>query len=111
MTVTFHIPAALREFTAGSSTVEIQSPGQTLTDALAALWMKYPGVRDRVLNEQDQIRQHINIFVGNENVRYTGGLSDSSSTAISNIYRRRPSAVGLGRLVDNPTPLRIPTLC
>src|SRR3954466_11260040 len=74
MTVTLHIAAALREFTARSSTVEIQSPGQTLTDALAALWMKHRGIRDRVPKEQDQIRQHINIFVGNQNVRYTGAL-------------------------------------
>ena len=101
MTVTFHIPAALREFTAGSSTIEIQSPGQTETDALAALWMKYPGVRDRVLNQQDQIRQHINIFVGNENVRYTGGLRDSSSTAISNIYRAGRQRWAWD-VVDNP---------
>jgi sulfur-carrier protein len=110
MTVTFHIPAALREFTAGSSTVEIQSPGQTLTDALAALWMKYPGVRDRVLNEQDQIRQHINIFVGNENVRYTGGLATQVPQQ-SQISIVPAVSGGLGRLVDNPTPLQIPTLC
>jgi hypothetical protein len=30
-----------------------------------------------VLNEQDQVRQHINVFVGNENIRYTGGLATS----------------------------------
>jgi|SRR5436189_6199709 sulfur-carrier protein len=110
MTVTFHIPAALREFTAGSSTVEIQSPGQTLTDALAALWMKHPGIRDRVLNEQDQIRQHINIFVGNENVRYTGGLATQVPQQ-SQISIVPAVSGGLGRLVDNPTPLQIPTLC
>ena len=75
MMVTFHIPAALREFSAGHSTVEIDTSGEILADALSALWTRYPGVRDRVLNEQDQIRQHINIFVGNENVRYTGGLA------------------------------------
>ena len=37
--------------------------------------MRHPGVRDRVLTEQGQIREHINVFVGNEDTRYTGGLA------------------------------------
>lgn len=75
MNVTFHIPGALREFAAGHSRVEIElSPG-TLSDALSALWTRYPGLRDRIMNEQQQVRQHINIFIGAENVRYTGGLA------------------------------------
>ena len=75
MPVTFQIPGALREFTAGKSTVNLDiSPG-TVADALAALWTLYPGVRDRIADEQGQIRQHINVFVGNEHIRYTGGLA------------------------------------
>ena len=73
MPVTFHIPAALREFTAGRSTVTIDASPTSVADALTALWTLYPGVRDRIVNEQGQIRQHINIFVGNEHIRYTGG--------------------------------------
>jgi MoaD family protein len=75
MSVTFHIPGALREFTAGHSTVKIDNAGGTIADALTALCALHPGVRDRVLTEQGQLRQHINIFVGSENVRYTGGLA------------------------------------
>ncbi len=75
MPVTFHIPGALREFTAGRSTVEIEDSPATLAEALAALWTLYPGVRDRVATEQGQVRQHINIFIGREDVRYTGGLA------------------------------------
>ena len=77
--VTFHIPGALREFTAGRSTVQIDASPATVADALAALWKLYPGVRDRIATEQGQIRQHINIFIGNENVRYTGGLASPIS--------------------------------
>ena len=72
--VTFSIPGALREFTGGQSTVEIHDSPATLADALSALWRLHPGVRDRMATEQGQVREHINIFVGNENVRYTGGL-------------------------------------
>jgi molybdopterin converting factor small subunit len=75
MPVTFHIPGALRELTAGKSRVEIESSPTTLAEALAALWILYPGVRDRIETEQGQMRQHINIFIGDENVRYTGGLA------------------------------------
>lgn len=75
MSVTFHIPAALREFTGGQSTLELEVSGGTVGHALSALWTACPGARDRVVNEQDQVRQHISIFVGNENIRYTGGLT------------------------------------
>lgn len=71
----FHIPGALREFTGGRSQVAIEHPAATLNDALSALWAACPGVRDRVLTEQGQLRLHINIFVGEENVRYSGGLA------------------------------------
>jgi sulfur-carrier protein len=75
MKVTIYIPAALREFTNGRNEVSVEPSGATVAEALSALWIAYPGVRDRILNEQDQVRQHINIFVGNENIRYTGGLT------------------------------------
>ena len=75
MPVTFHIPGALREFTTGRSIVEIAQSPATLADALLALWTLYPSVRDRIATEQGQVREHINIFVGDENVRYTGGLA------------------------------------
>ena len=75
MSVTVHIPGALREFTAGRATVEISFSKGTVADALTLLWTLHPGARDRVMNEQGQLRQHINIFVGNENIRYTGGLT------------------------------------
>jgi molybdopterin converting factor small subunit len=85
MPVTFHIPGALREFTAGHSTVELEGSPATLADALSALWTLYPGVRDRIATEQGQVREHINIFIGDENVRYTGGLASpiSSGSEIS----------------------------
>ena len=72
--VTFHIPGALREFTDGRSKVELQASPATVADALATLWILHPGVRDRIANEQGQIREHINLFVGNEDIRYTGGI-------------------------------------
>lgn len=74
MPVTFHIPGPLREFTGGRSSVEIVQAPVTLREALSALWVMYPGLRDRITTEQGQIREHVNIFIGGEDVRYTGGL-------------------------------------
>jgi molybdopterin converting factor small subunit len=73
--VVFHIPGALREFTGGQSKVKIDGAPATVCDALAALWTLYPGVRDRIATEQGQVREHINIFIGQEDIRYTGGLA------------------------------------
>ncbi|GEM_PF-366754 len=73
--VTFHIPGALREFTAGRSKVVVEQSPASLAEALSVLWTLYPGVRDRIATEQGQVREHINIFVGDENSRYTGGLA------------------------------------
>jgi len=42
---------------------------------LHELWRQYPGIRDRVVNEEGQLREHINIFVGKENIRYTGDFA------------------------------------
>ena len=71
----FHIPGALREFVGGRSQVEIEHQAGTLNSALSALWKIYPGMRDRVVTEQGEVRQHVNIFVGEESIRYTGGLA------------------------------------
>ena len=79
MPVTFHIPGALREFTAGQSRVEIEPSPTKLAEALSVLCTLYPGVRDRIVTEQGQVREHINIFIENENVRYTGGLASPVS--------------------------------
>lgn len=79
MPVTFHIPGPLREFTAGRSSILIEQSPATLAEALSALWRFYPGLRDRITTEQGQMREHVNIFIGDEDVRYTGGLTSPVS--------------------------------
>ena len=79
MAVTFHIPSPLRQFTRGRSKVELPIEPTTLADALSALWVVYPGLRDRVATEQGEIREHINIFIADNDVRFTGGLASRIS--------------------------------
>jgi len=77
--VTFYIPGPLREFTSGRSAVTLEQSPATLAEALSALWKLYPGLRDRIITEQGQMREHINIFIGDEDIRYTGGLTSRVS--------------------------------
>ena len=75
MPIIFYLPAPLRPLAEGRAQVQIAASPGSLREALDHLWMLYPGLRDRVLTEEGQIREHINVFVGNESVRYTGGLA------------------------------------
>ena len=62
-----HIPGALRSYTKQKS--EIAAEGKTLAEALSALDRRYPGLRFRIITEQDRIRPHIRIFVNEEQAR------------------------------------------
>jgi sulfur-carrier protein len=73
--VKFQIPGPLRAYTAGSSSVEISGSPDTLREALNALFVLHPALRDRIQTEEGAIRRHVNLFVGNELIRYTGGLA------------------------------------
>ena len=77
MRVVFLIPTPLRPFADGRSRIEIDvaKDPPALGDALEALWQAAPGVRDRVVTEQGEVRQHVNVFVGTESSRWTGGLA------------------------------------
>jgi molybdopterin converting factor small subunit len=75
MPITFHVTMALRSLTGGREEIQIRASPTTVGEALQALWTIYPGLRDRVATEQGEIREHVNVFVGDENVRFTGGLA------------------------------------
>lgn len=54
------IPTPLRTYTNAS---QVEANGATLAEMFADLDRRYPGIRFRVINEQNQIREHIKIFV------------------------------------------------
>jgi len=65
--VTVYVSSHVRSYTAGQA--EIEAEGRTLAELMADLDRRYPGLRFRVIDEQDRIRQHMNFFVGGELVR------------------------------------------
>ena len=74
MSVTFHLPSALRQHTDGRAAVRIAEVGDSVHEALEALFARHPALRDRLLTEQGNVRPHVAIFVGPESIRYSGGF-------------------------------------
>lgn len=62
-----YVPTPLSSYTQEATTVD--ATGRTLGELLANLDRRYPGIRFRIISEQDQIRRHIRIFVNLEEVR------------------------------------------
>lgn len=61
MSVKVRFPTHLRAYAGKQSVVEV--PGATLAEVMAELDNRFPGVRFRIIDEQDQIRDHIKLFV------------------------------------------------
>jgi molybdopterin synthase sulfur carrier subunit len=59
------IPSALRSYTERGET---EATGSTLGAVLADLERQYPGIRFRMINEQDAIRRHIRVFVNGDQI-------------------------------------------
>ena len=61
------LPTPLASYTAGRR--EVEAHGGTLAQLLADLDRRYPGIRFRVVDEQDRIRRHMRLFVGRDEAR------------------------------------------
>jgi sulfur-carrier protein len=66
------IPAALRTLTGGAD--EVKGEGTTVGEVIEDLDKRHPGLKDRLLDEKG-VRRFINIYVGEEDVRFSGGLT------------------------------------
>ncbi|WP_310962291.1 MoaD/ThiS family protein [Nocardioides terrisoli] len=73
MAISVRIPTILRTYTGGSS--EVTAAGSTLTEVLDDLEANHPGIRARVLDDAGEIRRFVNVYVGNDDVRFLDGLS------------------------------------
>lgn len=61
------IPSPLRSYTAQKSQVE--SGGESVLEVLEQLDLAHPGIKFRMIDEQDRIREHIKIFVNTDQVK------------------------------------------
>ncbi len=61
------IPSQLISYTGGETRVE--AVGATVDEVLRDLDRLYPGLRFRVVDEQDRVRKHMRVFVGQDAAR------------------------------------------
>jgi molybdopterin converting factor small subunit len=76
MSVSVRIPTILRTYTNGES--EVKADGRTLAEVLESLDGSYPGIKGRILDEQGSIRRFVNVYVGNDDVRFLEALDTST---------------------------------
>ncbi len=73
MAVKVRIPTTLRTLTGGAS--EVQVEGATVGDVIANLEAAHPGFRDRLLDENGEMRRFVNVFVADDDVRFMDKLA------------------------------------
>ena len=64
----FRIPGPLRRLSDGQVTVSVNATD--IESAIAALDQRYPGFRDRLLDDKGELRQFVNLYLNDEDVRY-----------------------------------------
>ena len=72
--ITVELPRVLCSAADQSTTVVLNDSYATVGDALTALGKRSPGVIDRVIDEQGEVRRHVNVFVNDESIRFLDGL-------------------------------------
>ena len=73
MSVKVRIPTPLRSLTNDLDIVAAE--GGTLGAAIDGLESSYPGIKDRICDEQGEIRRFVNVYVNGEDVRFLEGLT------------------------------------
>lgn len=77
MEITVRIPTPLRTLTGGSD--EVKASGGTVNDVIEDLERNHPGIRDRLLDAKG-VRRFVNIYVGEEDIRFLEGLKSPLKT-------------------------------
>ena len=72
MAASVRIPTILRNYTGGEK--EVSAQGETLAELIQDLEANHPGIKTRVLDDTGALRRFVNVYVGEEDVRFSGGL-------------------------------------
>ena len=73
MSVTVRIPTPLRKLTQNEPEVEVS--GNNIESLIDNLDTNYPGIKERIYDEADNIRRFVNIYLNNEDIRFLEGKS------------------------------------
>jgi len=84
MAIEIRIPTILRSYTGGAKSVE--ASGDTLSALMDDLDAQHPGIKARLVTETGALHRFVNVYVNDEDVRFTGSLgtalSDGDSVTI-----------------------------
>ncbi len=72
MSVRVRIPTPLRRFTAGAE--EVGVAGNTIAHVVDDLERKFPGMKERLCDEQGRVRRFVNIYVNGDDIRFLNSL-------------------------------------
>ena len=78
MSVLVRIPTPLRRMTGGKDKVEVES--STLGEMVDTLESTYPGFKERLVDENGELRYFVNIYVNGEDVHFLQGLETSTKS-------------------------------
>ena len=84
MSIEVRVPTVLRTHTDGEKRVTVE--GATLAEAIDDLESRYPGLGERLRDEEGNLARFVNVYVNDEDVRFLGGeqteLADGDQIAI-----------------------------
>ncbi|WP_030922544.1 MoaD/ThiS family protein [Streptosporangium amethystogenes] len=80
MSVSVRIPTILRTYTDGAA--EVSGEGETLRGVLQKLDADFPGIGARILDETGKIRRFVNVYVGDEDVRFADNLDTATPSGV-----------------------------
>ena len=106
MAITILIPTPLRQFTGGKSEVAVDAAN--VTEALNALTVEFTGLRKHLYTEQDSLRNFINLYVGDEDIRYLDGVE--TKLAENETVTIVPSIAGGNTAAEARLASELPTL-
>lgn len=73
MSVTVRIPSPLRRITNGQD--KVNAEGEKISEVIAFLDEQFPGMKERLCDENGQLRKFVNVYVNGEDVRLLEGLN------------------------------------
>ena len=77
MSVNVRIPTPLRRMTTGADQVSVE--GSNIQEVIASLDAEFPGIKQRLCDEQGAIRSFVNMYVNGEDVRFLSGLDTGTN--------------------------------
>jgi molybdopterin converting factor small subunit len=82
MAVTLRVPTILRTLTGGAAEVSVDG-ASTLAEVIDKVDAEHPGIRGRVLDDDGKLRRFVNVYVGEDDVRFAQGIETATPDGVT----------------------------